>query len=310
VVTLGAFAGSRYRGSPPAIDQGLAAIAGEQHGLLTIAQLLDAGLSDGGVARWVQRGRLHRIHRGVYGLGHAALSREGTWLAAVLAAGERSALSHLHAAVLLQAWRRRLPPLIDVVTPSKRKPVGVRVHECRRLDPRDVTVFRGIPVTTMARTLVDLADDLSAERLASVIHEAAFRDRFDPNATRAAMERANGRRRLGVLERALTLHAGGSAGTRSDAEDAFLSVIRASATPEPVVNGRVEKLEVDFHWPDHRLCVEIDGPGHLRPLTLLGDKSRDHVLREAGWTVLRFTDRDLAQRPRRVAKQVARALEP
>jgi hypothetical protein len=174
-----------------------------------------------------------------------------------------------------------------VVSPKRRQIEGVRVHHCRNLDPRDVTVFRGIPVTTVARTLVDLTDDLCAERLANVIHEAAFRNRFDLAATRAAMERANGRRRLGVLEAALTLHTAGSPGTRSNAEDAFLSMIRAVGTPEPLVNHRVAGLEVDFHWPDLKLVVEIDGHGHRRPRTSLDDKQRDRRLREAGYAVMR-----------------------
>ena len=262
-------------------------MAERQYGLITIGQLLDAGLSTSAVTKRAARGHLHRVHRGVYALGHAALSQEGRWLAAVLAAGEASALSHLAAATLLQAWRRHRPSLIDVVSPYRRRLSGVRVHQCRRLDPRDVTVFRGIPVTTMARTLVDLTDDLTAEQLANVIHEAAFRNRFDLAATHAAMERANGRRRLKVLERALTLHAGGSAGTRSDAEDTFLSVIRASGVPEPLVNTKVEDLEVDFHWPALKLVVEIDGPGHDRPRTSLDDKNRDQRLNDAGWRVVR-----------------------
>jgi hypothetical protein len=284
----GTSAGGKFRGSPFPRDSALAAIAGTQYGLVTISQLLGAGLGASGVSRRVDSGRLHRIHRGVYGLGHAAVSQEGRWLAAVLAAGEGSALSHLGAAGLFQAWRRRPPATIDVVSPQKRRPDGVRVHWCRHLDPRDVTVFRGIPVTTMARTLVDLTDDLTAEQLASVIHEAAFRNRFDLAATRAAMKRANGRRGLAVLERALTLHAGGSAGTRSDAEDSFLSLIRAAGAPEPTINTKVEDVEVDFHWPDDKLIVEVDGPGHRRPRTTLDDMKRDKLLAEAGWRVVRL----------------------
>jgi hypothetical protein len=224
----------------------------------------------------------------VYGLGHSALSQEGRWLAAVLAAGEGSALSHLAAAVLLQAWRRRPARTIDVVATKRRRIEGVRVRWCRRLDPRDVTVYRGIPVTTMARTLVDLTDDLTAEQLASVIHEAAFRNRFDLAATRAAMKRANGRQRLAVLEQAITIHTGGGAGTRSDAEDSFLSMIREAGAPEPLVNRRVAGLEVDFHWPDLQLVAEVDGPGHHRPLTALNDSKRDRRLNQAGYTVVRL----------------------
>ena len=208
-------------------------------------------------------------------------------MAAVLGAGPGAALSHLAAATLLQAWRRKPGPPA-VVSPQRRRLGGIEVHTCRRLDPRDITVFRGIPVTTMARTLVDLTDTLSAEQLANVIHEAAFRNRFDLEATRAAMARANGRRHLGVLERALALHAGGSAGTRSDAEDAFLSMIRAAGAPEPAVNRKVQDFEVDFHWPDQRLVVEIDGPGHQRPRTALADRTRDQRLEAAGYRVIRL----------------------
>lgn len=113
-------------------------------------------------------------------------------MAAVLAAGEGAALSHLAAAVHWNIWRRRTNG-IDVLVPGNRRGrSGFRVHRVRRLDPRDTTTYQGIPVTTPARTLVDLASTLTAEQLANVIHEAAFRNRFDEPATREAMARANG----------------------------------------------------------------------------------------------------------------------
>lgn len=244
----------------------------------------------------------------MYALGHAALSQEGKWLAGVLAAGEGAALSGLGAAVLWKAWRRRPPDGVEVVCPRNREIAGVRVHRCRNLSWRDVTRHRGIPVTTMARTLVDLTGCLTPEQLANVIHEAAYRRRFDAAATREAMVRANGRRRLGVLEAALAAHFAGSAGTKSDAEDAFLALVRAERLPEPLVNVRVAtpslRFEVDFHWPAHRVCVEIDGDGHLRPRTQLDDESRDELLRAEGWRVLRIPAPDLAARPREATAAV------
>jgi hypothetical protein len=113
---------------------------------------------------------------------------------------------------------------------------GIRIRSCRHLDPRDITTHNGIPVTTVPRTLVDLTDVLDARQLANVLHEAAFRRRFDPAATRAAMARAAGRRNLGTLETALAAHEAGSAGTRSALEDRFLALVASAGIPEPLAN--------------------------------------------------------------------------
>jgi hypothetical protein len=156
----------------------------------------------------------------------------------------------------------------------------------RALDPRDETIYKGIPVTTIARTLVDLSDVLTPYQLANVVHEAAYRRRFSENATRDAMHRANGRRNLAVLEKALQLNAAGSAGTRSRNEDAFLSMIKG--LPEPLVNVKLAGEEADFHWPDRRLVVEVDGPGHERPRTQREDALKEAAWREAGYSVLRL----------------------
>jgi Protein of unknown function (DUF559) len=120
-----------------------------------------------------------------------------------------------------------------------------------------------------------------------VIHEAAFRNLFHEPNVRAAMNRANGRRNLPVLERALELNKAGSAGTCSDSEDRFLLLTSNSGLPEPLVNTKIEEIEVDFRWPDRNLIVEVDGPAHTRPRTRQEDEERDATLRTAGYTVLR-----------------------
>jgi Protein of unknown function (DUF559) len=247
------------------------------------------------VSKRVARGRLHRVFRGVYAVGHASLSREGRWMAAVLAGGEAARLGYLAAAVHWQIWRRRPPRVIDVVTTRRRAPQpGVRFRWCRNLDPRDMTTYRGIPITTIPRTLVDLTETLTAHQLANVIHEAAFRRRFNAAAIRAAMERANGRRNLHVLEEALAAHEQGSAGTRSDLEDKALATLEGPGLSSPLVNVPVpvggRQIEVDFHWPDRKLCVEVDGPGHNRPRTRREDKARDQLLLDAGFRVVRLTE--------------------
>jgi hypothetical protein len=263
------------------VDAKIAAIARRQYGLITIAQLRAAGLTDGAVYQRVRAGRLHPRYRGVYAVGHNRLSREGAWMAAVLAAGEGAALSHLAAATHWKMWRRWVPG-IDVLVPSQRRQrAGIRVHRVRRLDKRDVTIHKGIPITTPARTLVDLASVLTRYQLANVIHEAAFRNLFDEARTREAMERAPGRD-LEPLHAALQAHAAGSAGTRSALEDQFLETWQG---PEPLVNT---KIEVDMYWPDENLVVEVDGPGHERAPTQRTDAERDRALRAAGIEVVRL----------------------
>jgi len=260
-------------------DARIAAIAARQHALITIWQLLALGLDTSAVAKRVARGALHRRYRGVYVVGQPTLSPDGEWLAAVLAAGPGAALSHRPAGKL-HGISRFHPPRIAVVTTTKRRPNGVEVHRVRTLDPRDITTHNGIPVTTVHRTLVDLADDLTPHQLANVIHEAAYRGRFVEAAVRDCMGRVFGRHKLHVLERAIELHHAGSAGTKSAGEDAFLTL----GYPEPCVNTDLHGYEVDFHWPQHQLAVEIDGSGH----SPRHDAGRDRVLHANGYSVLRL----------------------
>jgi hypothetical protein len=271
------------REAPP-VDGRIAAISGRQYGVITTGQLRTAGLTDAAIYKRVRAGRLHPLYRAVYAVGHKRLSREARWMAAVLAAGEGAVLSHEAAAVHWQIWRRKVTS-IDIVVPGHRRPRrGFKVHTCRNLVPKDTTVHQGIPITTVPRTLVDLAEVLTPYQLANVIHEAAFRNRFDERATRHAIARAAGRD-LGNLHAALQAHASGSAGTRSGAEDRFLATWQG---PEPRVNTKVNGIEVDFHWPDENMIVEIDGPGHARPRTRNEDAQRDRSLGEAGLTVVRI----------------------
>jgi hypothetical protein len=252
-------------------------------------------LTESAITKRVARGLLHRIHRGVYAVGHAVLSPEARWLAAVLGAGAGSALGRLSAGKL-HAISRFHAPLIAVVLPWLRTLDGVDLHRCRSLDPRDVTTHKRIPVTTVHRTLVDLSDVLTPHQLANVIHEAAFCGRFVEPAVRDSIARANGRRNLHVLDTAIELHKSGSAGTRSGAEDAFLVL----APREPLVNTDLHGFEVDFHWPELKLAVEIDGPGHGRPPNREADARKDRALEAAGYELVRFTDEDVYRRPQHV----------
>jgi hypothetical protein len=275
----------------------VARLAVRQHGIVTVAQLLAAGMTRTGISRRVTAGRLVRVHAGVYALGHSALSREAAFIAAVFGTGPGSAISHF-SAVELQGLSRAFSSLISVVSTTQRRPAGVTVHRCRSIDPRDVTTHKGIPVTTVHRTIVDLADVVQIpHELTAVIHEADFKGRFVEPAVRDVMARANGRRNLGVVDRAIELYRSGSAGIKSRNELAFFLLVTRAGFPEPLVNVHAHGFERDFHWPELRLAVEVDGPGHTREPTRDADAGRDATLLAAGYTVLRFTDHDVKFRP-------------
>jgi len=297
-----------FSAPPPSIDAIIAALAARQHGLVTRVQLLAAGLSRHAIERRVKSGRLVRVSAGVYAVGHAALSREGHFMAAVLGAGEGAALSHLAAAEHRQVWRYRAS-LIDVVAPKRRSAIkGVRIHRVRALHWRDVTEHKGIPVTSIPRMLVDLTDVLDAYELANVIHEAAFKGHFSLLATHDAMERANGRHNLAVLERALQLNAAGSAGFKSRREKAFLSML--NGLPEPLVNTHVHGVEPDFHWPDLMLAVEVDGPGHSRARTQREDALKQQILEAAGYEVIRVPEDSLQEGAKLIRQRAAHQARP
>ena len=220
----------------------------------------------------------------------------------MLACGPGSALRRLSAAQLYGC--SRFPtPLIEVVSPRRRKVDGAHVHHCRTLSPRDLTDHLGIPITTAHRMFVDLADALTPHQLANVIHKAAYRGRYVEAAIRDVMARMNGRHNLAALERAMELHRMGSAGTKSGAEDAFLRL----PLPEPLVNMHLLGREVDFHWPEHGVVVEVDGI-HGLPWTVADDDGRDAALTAAGYTVLRFSARDVYERRDAVTVRTAVAL--
>jgi hypothetical protein len=292
----------------PSLDGEIAALATRQHALVRHDQLLALGLSRGGIAKRVDRGVLFRRHRWVYSVGHAGLSPEGEWLAAVFGAGEGSALGHV-SAVELHRIGRDHAPLIAVVSPRLRTLDGVKIHRCRHLDARDVTSHKNIPVTTVHRTIVDLGDDYIPLELTGVIYEAAYQGRFVEPAVRDVMERVKGRHNLDVVERAIELYRGGSAGFRSRYEKAFFLLVTNAGFPEPLVNVHAYGWERDFHWPALKLAVEIDGSGHGRPRDLADDAARDASWQAAGYTALRFTTADVAFRTAEVLTRL-RTLAP
>jgi very-short-patch-repair endonuclease len=262
-------------------DALVARVAGRQHGVVTTAQLQAAGLSWGGIKRRAAAGRLHRIHRRVYAVGHPHLSNEGEWLAAVLALGDGAVLSHRSAAAL---WGIARPTeVIDVTvsgTAGRAERRGINVHRSRTPLSSDCTRRTGIPVTKPSRTLEDLRRVASDKEFAAAVREAEFLrlpigDRFAPDQT------------------------------RSELEARLLRICRRHRLPKPMVNARVGRFTVDFLWSQQRLIVEVDGwESHRTRSAFESDRARDARLKILGFEVVRFTWRQIAHDSARVARTI------
>jgi very-short-patch-repair endonuclease len=277
-------------------DPAVAALAARQFGVVSVAQLRELGLARGAIAHRIRRGRLHPLHRGVYAVGHANVPYRGTLWSAVLAC-PGAVLSHRSAAAL---WDLLPPPAGPVHLTTARaneSTARLRVHAAC-LHPEDVTRHAGLPLTTVARTLLDLADVLTPHRLERACHRAEHLRLLDARAVDAVLARSPGRRTR-VLRRAVdTLAARDPDVTRSELEERFLALVARAGLPRPRVNARVAGLEVDFLWPERRLVVETDGMAvHATPAAVQRDRERDRVLLLARHRVARFTWHDLTRRP-------------
>ncbi|MEA2137395.1 MAG: hypothetical protein QOG56_545 [Solirubrobacteraceae bacterium] len=236
----------------PYVDT-IAAIAARQHGRIAHAQLLAAGLDRDRIKRWCRDGRLRRVHREVYALGHTAPSELADVVAAVLACGAGAAASHRSAAhmlVLLPVQPRR--PEVTVPTTAGRDRPGIVVHRVANLDPRDVKRVHRIPTTTPARTLLDLTPSLAPHELGRACHEAWVRHRTSAAQIEACIARNPTKKGAAKLRRAL-----GADVTLSALEDGFLVLLERHGLPRPRTNIDRRGDKVDCHWPRHDLVVEL-----------------------------------------------------
>ena len=270
------------------IDQRIAkrlwAVVRAQHGVITRAQLLDLGISSKAIKHRIAIGRLHPVYAGVYAVGRPELTRKGEWMAAVLACGPGAVISHSSAAALLDI-RADLPGPIHVSARTQRRRPGVVVH--RRAVP-DAGTCDGIPVTSPAQTLVDLAATLEPDPLEAAINQADKLDLIDPERLRAELEHFAGVPGVGGLRR--TLDRRTFTMTDSELERRFRPIARAAGLPPPLTQQRVNGFRVDFFWPDLGLVVETDGLRyHRTPQQQARDRLRDQAHTVAGLTPLRFT---------------------
>jgi len=285
-------------------DMGMARIAARQHGVIAVEQLNSLGLDKSAISRRLRCGRLHRIHRGVYAVGHQAPSWHARWMAAVLACGEGAVLSHGSAASLWGLLKPIEGPVhISIPSTSGRsRRRGIHLHRTQSLagpspSPsypagrggrrgRPLTTHRdNIPTTTVPRTIEDL-------RTSSLIPS---------NLVRRAIRQAE--------LKGLRLEGIETDRTRSDLERAFLALFASHRIPPPEVNPKLGRHEVDFLWREQRLIVEADTFAyHQGSVSFESDHARDLDLRQQGYAVLRFTDKQLEGEPERIAVDIRREL--
>ena len=292
------------------LDRAVAGLAERQHGVVSRTQLLDAGLGRGAIELRLARGRLHRVHAGVYAVGHPILSAEGRWMAAVLSGGSGAVLSHRSAAA---HWGIR---------PEGSRPAQVTVARILRSRPRlhfhhsslpddEVTVREGIPVTTVPRTLFDLAAVIPLRQLNRAVNEAEIRRLWDPLSLNDLLTRHP--RRPGAAAIRTVLATPGEGITRNDLEDRFLDLLSAARLPQPGTNVPMEVngvlIEPDCTWREQRLIVELDGNAtHATRSAFESDRARDRALVAAGWRVMRITWRQLHDEPEALTRDVRASL--
>lgn len=280
-------------------DMRVADLADRQHRVVEYQQLRELGLGEGAIQYRADAGRLHRIHDGVYAVGHRKLARAGHLIAAVFACGKGAVVSHITAAVL---WNliSRSTAAIHVTVPRSKKPRidGVTVHLTRRLPDCDRDEVDGIPVTSVARTLLDIASVLPRPQLVRAIEQAERLRLFDMRAMEELLRRSRGKRGTKALRAALAEAASEPPDTRSPLEDRFRDFCRERGIEQPAFNVMIAGYCVDAAWPSKRVVVELDSRRHHTGTDAFeGDRKRDTKLQVAGFQIARVTDWRLKHEP-------------
>ncbi len=280
-------------------DHEIAALTARQYGIVSRAQLMEMGLGEDAIDARLRGGRLHRLHCGVYALGNDIVPREGRWLAAVMTVGEDAALSHHSASELWSIRRGAERSQIDVSAPRPARSRPAIRRRYLRLAPDEVTVRRRIPVTTLTRTLFDIATEISAEGLEGAIREAEYLHRFKVESLEVLLDRHPSRRGAKTIKTCLHRLGQGPRGrTRSRMEVRFAALLARTDLPKPTLNTLLDldgfKVEADCLWREQQAIVELDGgEAHGTRVAFESDRERDRRLQAAGWRVIRVTWRQL-----------------
>jgi very-short-patch-repair endonuclease len=296
------------RQSSTRLDERMRLLASRQHGVVSRRQLLDAGFGPRAIDRRVESGVLRRLHRGVYLVGPLAPPLAGE-MAATLVCGDHAWLSHPTAGHLWSLTPYLPKPRLIHVTVTRGDPRrrGVRAHRTRHLPKDETTTFKGIPITTPARTLLDLAPRLNPRQLERSLAEGIRTNRLRPSTLTPLLARHPGRPGVPALRR--LLESGDPAFTRREAEERFLALVREAELPPPEANASLGPYEIDFLWRDERLAVEIDSwTFHGDRHAFEADRRRDADLASWGFRVIRVTWRQMEETPTAVVARLASAM--
>jgi very-short-patch-repair endonuclease len=286
------------------VEAKIARIAGRAHGIVTRSELIAAGITPRQIKGRVERGALIPVHRGVFRAGHCAPSIEATYLAAVKACGEKAVLAGLAAAHMLGLVRTR-PARIEVIAPTYRRVWGI-VTRRDRLGPRESGRWRGVPITSVQRTLVDLAAVLEEDDLALAVHEADIRHHTTPDQIERVLSRRHNWPGARKLRRVIW---GEVPVALSRLEKRFLERLKEASLPQPEMNSRIDGRYVDCRWPKHRLTVELDSYRYHRSRHVWEqDHQREREARARGDEFRRYTWRDVDEEPEPMLADLARLL--
>jgi very-short-patch-repair endonuclease len=293
------------------VERVLREVGAAQHGVAGRSQLVARGLGPDAIDRMIRSGRLVVLHRSVYQVGPLPLARAAE-AGAVLRCGPASRISHASAAALHSLPDAARPPRdVEVTMPRRRyrRISGVRIHRVRDLRPDEVTTVDGIPVTTPARTLIDIAEMPGAARMVEQAFATALRKGLVTRAEMHRMVERHPRHRGVPLLRQLLDAKEEPAFTRSQAEEKLLGIVRRAKLPRPELNAMVLGHEVDFLWRRESLIAEVDGYAfHGSPRAFAEDRRRDVELVVAGYRVLRFSWADLTDAHLATVVRLAQAL--
>jgi very-short-patch-repair endonuclease len=269
-------------------------LATPTHGVVARRELLRAGITRGEIEQRLRSGALIAVFRGVYRVGHTAPSLEARYLAAVRACGEGAVLSG-RAAGHLWGLLKGAPPPPEVTAPTERRVTGVKTRRARRAE-RKVTRWHGVPVISVAETLVDLASVLDEEQLARACHEAEVRHHTAPEHVEAILARRPNVPGAGKLRRVLR---GDVKVSLSKLESAFLALLRKHRLALPETNRRAGGRRVDCRWPELRLTVELDSYRyHSSRYAWEQDRRREREAHARGDQIRRYTYADVAEDPK------------